>query len=160
VVRERAVDDLGSDSEGQLVACALGVHARGRSAAPIRVPAGPAPADTVTVQKIAAPVRTHTRITPQVTNIVPEVVVNKYNVDVPVAVPRAVPREIVQHKHVPKPYEVAVPRAVPVPAPYKVHPVQEVGIVMSLFNFALQLCNFITTFVLDRRDPPHPPRYC
>merc|ERR1711911_452301 len=49
-----------------------------------------------------------------------------YNVDVPVAVPRAVPREIVQHKHVPKPYEVAVPRAVPVPAPYKVHPVQEI----------------------------------
>merc|ERR1711976_524516 len=28
--------------------------------------------------------------------------------------------------HVAKPYEVAVPRAVPVPAPYKVHPVQEI----------------------------------
>ena len=66
------------------------------------------------------------RITPQVTNIVPEVQVNKYNVDVPVAVPRAVPREIVTHTHVAKPYEVAVPRAVHVPAPYKVHPVQEI----------------------------------
>merc|ERR1712088_307201 len=64
--------------------------------------------------------------TPQVTNIVPEVQVNKYNVDVPVAVPRAVPREIITHNHVAKPYEVPVPRAVPVPAPYKVHPVQEI----------------------------------
>merc|ERR1719266_1762395 len=93
---------------------------------PAPVPAGPAPADTVTVQKIAAPVRSHVRITPQVTNIVPEVQVNKYNIDVPVAVPRAVPREIITHTHVAKPYEVAVPRAVPVPAPYKVHPVQEI----------------------------------
>ena len=58
---------------------------------PAPVPAGPAPADTVTVQKISAPVRSHVQITPQVTNIVPEVQVNKYNVDVPVAVPRAVP---------------------------------------------------------------------
>merc|ERR1712226_796031 len=93
---------------------------------PAPVPAGPAPADTVTVQKISAPVRSHVQITPQVTNIVPEVQVNKYNVDVPVAVPRAVPREIITHTHVAKPYEVAVPRAVPVPAPYKVHPVQEI----------------------------------
>ena len=93
---------------------------------PAPVPAGPAPADTVTVQKIAAPVRSHVQVTPQVTNIVPEVQVNKYNVDVPVAVPRAVPREIITHTHVAKPYEVAVPRAVPVPAPYKVHPVQEI----------------------------------
>merc|ERR1712212_957011 len=37
---------------------------------PPPVPAGPAPADTVVQTKIAAPVRTHTRITPQVTNIV------------------------------------------------------------------------------------------
>merc|ERR550539_2365157 len=93
---------------------------------PAPVPAGFAPADTVTQTKIAAPVRSHVRITPQVTNIVPEVQVNKYNVDVPVAVPRAVPREIITHHHVAKPYEVAVPRAVPVPAPYKVHPVQEI----------------------------------
>merc|ERR1712013_335373 len=71
---------------------------------PAPVPAGPAPADTVVQTKIAAPVRTHTRITPQVTNIVPQINVQKYNVDVP----------------------VAVPRAVHVPAPYKVHPVQEI----------------------------------
>merc|ERR1712027_111203 len=90
------------------------------------IPAAPAPADTVTQQVIKAPVRSHTRITPQVTNIIPEVQVHKYNVDVPVAVPRAVPREIQVAKHVAKPYEVAVPRAVPVPAPYKVHPVQEI----------------------------------
>merc|ERR1719309_1900357 len=90
------------------------------------IPPGPAPADTVVQTKIAAPVRTHTRITPQVTNIVPKINVQKYNVDVPVAVPRAVPREIVQVSHVAKPYEVPVPRAVPVPAPYKVHPVQEI----------------------------------
>merc|ERR1712021_263590 len=93
---------------------------------PAPVPAGPAPADTVVQTKIAAPVRTHTRITPQLTNIVPQINVQKYNVDVPVAVPRAVPREIVQVSHVAKPYDVAVPRAVPVPAPYKVHPVQEI----------------------------------
>merc|ERR1712215_325757 len=93
---------------------------------PAPVPAGPAPVDTVVQTKIAAPVRTHTRITPQVTNIVPKINVQKYNVDVPVAVPRAVPREIIVNKHVPKPYEVPVPRAVPVPAPYKVHPVQEI----------------------------------
>merc|ERR1719242_373803 len=87
---------------------------------------GPAPADTVTQTKIAAPVRSHTRITPQVTNIVPEVQVHQYNVDIPVAVPRAVPREILVEKPVAKPYEVPVPRAVPVPAPYKVHPVPEI----------------------------------
>merc|ERR1719195_307486 len=93
---------------------------------PAPIPAGPAPVDTVVQTKIAAPVRTHTRITPQVTNIVPQLNVQKYNVDVPVAVPRAVPREVVQVNHVAKPYEVAVPRAVHVPAPYKVHPVQEI----------------------------------
>merc|ERR1719228_277491 len=94
---------------------------------PAPIPAGPAPADTVVQQRILAPVRTHTRITPQVTNIVPQINVQKYNVDVPIAVPRAVPREIIVNQHVAKPYEVAVPRAVPVPAPYKVHPVQEIG---------------------------------
>merc|ERR1712134_223737 len=65
--------------------------------------------ETVVQTKIAAPVRTHTRITPQVTNIVPQINVQNYNVDVPVAVPRAVPREIVQVSHVAKPYEVPVP---------------------------------------------------
>merc|ERR1719187_3211143 len=93
---------------------------------PAPIPAGPAPADTVTTRKIVAPVRTHTRITPVQTNIVPELQVNKYNVDVPVNVPVPVEREVVVTKHVAKPYTVEVPRAVPVPAPYKVHPVHEV----------------------------------
>merc|ERR1712055_1052488 len=93
---------------------------------PAPVPYGPAPADTVTQQKILAPVRTHTRITPQQTNIIPQLNVQNYNVDVPVHVPVPVEREVIVNKHVPAPYEVAVPRAVPVPAPYKVHPVQEV----------------------------------
>merc|ERR1712033_4179 len=77
-------------------------------------------------QRILAPVRTHTRITPQQTNIIPQLNVQNYNVDVPVHVPVPVEREVIVNKHVPAPYEVAVPRAVPVPAPYKVHPVHEV----------------------------------
>merc|ERR1719376_1789707 len=88
--------------------------------------AGPAPADTVVQQKILAPVRTHTRITPQQTNIIPQVEVQNYNVDVPVHVPVPVERTVIVNKHVPAPYEVPVPRAVPVAAPYKVHPVQEI----------------------------------
>merc|ERR1719187_3136517 len=79
---------------------------------PAPIPAGPAPADTVTVRKVAAPVRTHTRITPVQTNIVPQLQVNKYNVDVPVNVPVPVEREVIVNKHVPE--------------PYKVHPVHEV----------------------------------
>ena len=43
---------------------------------------GPAPADTVTITKIAAPVRTHTVVTPQVTRIEPELNVQKYIVEV------------------------------------------------------------------------------
>merc|ERR1712200_94577 len=35
-------------------------------------------------------------------------------------------REVIVTKQVAKPYTVEVPRAVPVPAPYKVHPVHEV----------------------------------
>merc|ERR1712212_169412 len=93
---------------------------------PAPVNLGPAPADTVTQQKILAPVRTHTRITPQATNIIPQINVQKYNVDVPVHVPTPVEREVIVNKHVPAPYEVAVPRAVHVAAPYKVHPVQEI----------------------------------
>merc|ERR1712036_111319 len=93
---------------------------------PAPVPAGPAPADTVVQQKILAPVRTHTRITPQQTNIIPQLNVQNYNVDVPVHVPVPVERTVIVNKHVPEPYEVPVPRAVPVPAPYKVHPVQEI----------------------------------
>merc|ERR1712112_726120 len=60
------------------------------------------------------------------TNIIPQINVQNYNVDVPVHVPVPVEREVIVNKHVPAPYEVAVPRAVPVPAPYKVHPIQEV----------------------------------
>merc|ERR1739842_278319 len=93
---------------------------------PAPVPAGPAPADTVVQQKILAPVRTHTRITPQQTNIIPKVEVTNYNVDVPVHVPVPVERTVIVNKHVPAPYEVPVPRAVHVAAPYKVHPVQEI----------------------------------
>lgn len=93
---------------------------------PAPVPAGPAPADTVTQQRILAPVRTHTRITPQQTNIIPKVEVTNYNVDLPIHVPVPVEREVIVNKHVPAPYNVPVPRAVPVPAPYKVHPVQEI----------------------------------
>ena len=68
------------------------------------IPPAPVPADTVVQQKMAAPIRTHTRITPQVTNIVPQINVQNYKVDV----------------------TVAVPHAVPVPAPFKDHAVQEI----------------------------------
>jgi len=87
---------------------------------------GPAPADTVTVTKIQAPVRTHSVITPKVTRIEPELQVNKYTVEVPVAVPVPVEREVIVEKHVAKPYPVEVPQPYAIPQPYKVHPVQEV----------------------------------
>ena len=65
--------------------------------APIIPPAprnlGPAPADTVTQQRIAAPVRTHTIVTPRKTQIVPQLQVNKVPYDVPVQVPVPVQRE-------------------------------------------------------------------
>merc|ERR1712198_778964 len=96
--------------------------------APIPPPAanyGPAPADAVTTYAVDAPVRTHTRITPRLHRIEPELQVNQVPYDVPVAVPVPVERTVVNTVHVPKPYEVAVPRAVPVPQPYKVHPVQQ-----------------------------------
>merc|ERR1712106_290167 len=93
---------------------------------PAPVPAGYAPADTVVQTKVLAPVRTHTRITPQATNIIPQVNVQKYNVDIPVHIPTPVERIITVNKHVAAPYDVAIPRAVPVAAPYKVHPVQEI----------------------------------
>merc|ERR1711997_1084763 len=87
---------------------------------------GPAPADTVTITKIQAPVRTHTVITPQATRIEPEIAVNKYTVEVPVAVPVPVEREVIVQKHVAKPYPVEVPQPYAVPHPYKVHPIQQV----------------------------------
>merc|ERR1711945_56360 len=87
---------------------------------------GPAPADAVTTYAVDAPVRTHTRITPRLHRIEPELQVNQVPYDVPVAVPVPVERTVVNTVHVPKPYEVPVPRAVPVAQPYKVHPVQQV----------------------------------
>merc|ERR1712051_565419 len=87
---------------------------------------GPAPADTVTITKIAAPVRTHTVVTPQVTRIEPELQINKYTVEVPVAVPVPVEREVIVEKHVAKPYTVEVPQPYPVPKPYVVNPIQHV----------------------------------
>merc|ERR1712212_451182 len=97
--------------------------------APIPPPAanyGPAPADAVTTYAVDAPVRTHTRITPRLHRIEPELQVNQVPYDVPVAVPVPGERTVVNTVHVPKPYEVAVPRAVPVAHPYKVRPVQQV----------------------------------
>merc|ERR1712061_84177 len=90
------------------------------------LPVPAAPADAVTTYAVDAPVRTHTRITPRLHRIEPELQVNQVPNDVPVAVPVPVERTVVNTVHVPKPYEVAVPRAVPVPQPYKVHPVQRV----------------------------------
>merc|ERR1711863_36611 len=75
---------------------------------------GPAPADTVTTVAVDAPVRTHTKITPRLHRIEPELQVNKVPYDVPVAVPVPVERIVEHVQHVAKPYEVAVPRAVPV----------------------------------------------
>merc|ERR1719481_1383777 len=93
---------------------------------PAPVNLGPAPADTVTHERVLAPSRTHTIITPQATRIEPELQVNKYQVDVPVAVPTPVEREVIVHKHVPKPYEVEVPTPYAVPQPYPVHQVKHV----------------------------------
>merc|ERR1719430_2263943 len=45
---------------------------------PAPVNLGPAPADTVTHERVLAPSRTHTIITPQATRIEPELQVNKY----------------------------------------------------------------------------------
>ena len=87
---------------------------------------GPAPADTVTHTRIAAPVRTHTIVTPKRTQIVPELQVNKVPYDAPYNVPVPVEREVIVTKHVDRPYTVEVPKAVPVAQPYKVHQVKEV----------------------------------
>merc|ERR1711863_248376 len=53
---------------------------------------GPAPADAVTTYAVDAPVRTHTRITPRLHRIEPELQVNQVPYDVPVAVPVPVER--------------------------------------------------------------------
>merc|ERR1712183_204846 len=75
---------------------------------------------------VDAPVRTHTKITPRLHRIEPELQVNKVPYDVPVAVPVPVERIVEHVQHVAKPYRVAVPRAVPVPQPYEVRPVHQV----------------------------------
>merc|ERR1712001_480689 len=87
---------------------------------------GPAPADTVTTVAVDAPVRTHPKIPPRLHRIEPELQVNQVPYDVPVAVPVPVERIVEHVQHVAKPYEVAVPRAVPVPQPYEVRPVHQV----------------------------------
>merc|ERR1711936_674054 len=97
--------------------------------APIPPPAaayGPAPLDAVTTYAVDAPVRTHTRTTPRLHRIEPELQVNQVPYDVPVVVPVPVERIVEHVQHVAKPYEVAVPRAVPVPQPYEVRPVHQV----------------------------------
>merc|ERR1712180_537737 len=93
---------------------------------PAPVNLGPAPADTVTVERVMAPTRTHQIITPQATRIEPELRVQKYTVEVPVAVPTPVEREVIVNKHVPKPYNVEVPTPVAVPQPYPVHQVKKI----------------------------------
>lgn len=85
-----------------------------------------APADTVIQTVIDAPVRTHARITPQYTQVIPELKVNKVPVEVRVEVPVAVHRDVVVEKQVARPYAVEVPHAVPVAAPYEVRPVHNV----------------------------------
>lgn len=100
------------------------------SVAPIIPPApvnyGPAPADTVTVQEVAAPVRTHTRITPRVTRIEPKLNVQQVPYEVRVNVPVPVQRDVIVQKNVPEPYQVNVPHPVPVAAPYAVNRIQTV----------------------------------
>merc|ERR1711883_2945 len=67
----------------------------GEVAAPPAANYGPAPADAVTTYAVDAPVRTHTRITPRLHRIEPELQVNKVPYDVPVAVPVPVERTVV-----------------------------------------------------------------
>merc|ERR1712136_730551 len=70
--------------------------------APIPPPAanyGPAPADAVTTYAVDAPVRTHTRITPRLHRIEPELQVNQVPYGVPVAVPVPVERTVVNTVH-------------------------------------------------------------
>merc|ERR1711883_45604 len=123
---QAAAPATNSASVRALPAPALPVPAPPAAIPPPAANYGPAPADAVTTYAVDAPVRTHTRITPRLHRIEPELQVNKVPYDVPVAIPVPVERTVVHTQHVPEPYEVAVPRAVPVPQPYKVHPVQRV----------------------------------
>merc|ERR1712029_709584 len=83
---------------------------------------GPAPADTVTVQKISAPVRTHTVITPQVKRIEPELQVNKYEVEVPVAVPVPSKGRSLLKNVLPNPTPLKFPTPSPWPNPTRCTP--------------------------------------
>merc|ERR1711962_1215123 len=105
---------------------AVPVPAPAAAIPPAPVNLGPAPADTVTVERVMAPTRTHQIITPQATRIEPELHVQKYTVEVPVAVPTPVEREVIVNKHVPKPYNVEVPTSVAVPQPYPAHQVKKI----------------------------------
>merc|ERR1719323_2666052 len=87
---------------------------------------GPAPADKVINEPAVGLGRTHTVITPQRTQVVPNLSVNKYQVDVPVPVPTPVERTVVVPKHIAKPYQVDVPVPVKVAKPYPVHQVKHV----------------------------------
>merc|ERR1719328_118482 len=60
------------------------------------------------------------------TQVVPQLSVNKYQVDVPVAVPTPVERTVVVPKHIAKPYQVDVPVPAKVAKPYPVHQVKHV----------------------------------
>jgi len=62
----------------------------------------------------------------QVTRIEPELQVNRIAVEVPVANPVPVEREVIIQKHIAKPYTVEVEHPVPVAQPYKVHPVHQI----------------------------------
>merc|ERR1711973_443471 len=105
---------------------AVPVPAPAAAIPPAPVNLGPAPADTVTVERVMAPTRTHQIITPQATRIEPELHVQKYTVEIPVAVPTPVEREVIVNKHVPKHYNVEVPTPVAVPQPYPVHQVKKI----------------------------------
>merc|ERR1712223_2298536 len=70
---------------GTAVAPALPVPAAPTPIPPPAANYGPAPADAVTTYAVDAPVRTHTKITPRLHRIEPELQVNQVPYDVPVA---------------------------------------------------------------------------
>merc|ERR1719283_806929 len=87
---------------------------------------GPRPADTIVNEPVLGLGRTHTIVTPQRTEVIPQLDVNKYQVDVPVPVPTPVERTVIVEKPVQKPYTVDVPVPVRVEKPYPVHQVKHI----------------------------------
>jgi len=87
---------------------------------------GPRPADTIVNEPVLGLGRTHTIVTPQRTEVIPQLNVNKYQVDVPVPVPTPVERTVIVDKPVQVPYTVDVPVPVRVEKPYPVHQVKHV----------------------------------